>query len=116
MLPTEADISIVGGSRGGGKSYVLLMNALYDITNPNFRAIIFRKDLDDLSDIIDTSHELYDEYGTFNRAKNDLVSARVALMGLKPRQKGDNDMFTDPQLYSDDPESERPKGYTYISC
>ena len=51
-----------------------------------------------------------------NRAKNDLVSARVALMGLKPRQKGDNDMFTDPQLYSDDPESERPKGYTYISC
>lgn len=73
MLPTEADISIVGGSRGGGKSYVLLMNALYDITNPNFRAIIFRKDLDDLSDIIDTSYELYDEYGTFNRAKNDLT-------------------------------------------
>lgn len=73
MLPTEADISIVGGSRGGGKSYVLLMNALYDITNPNFRAIIFRKDLDDLSDIIDTSQELYDEFGTFNRAKNDLT-------------------------------------------
>lgn len=73
MLASTADITIGGGSRGGGKSYVLLMNSLYDITNPNFRAIIFRKDLDDLSDIIDTSHELYDEYGTYNRAKNDMT-------------------------------------------
>ena len=46
MLSSVADISIVGGSRGGGKSYILLMQALYDITNPNFRAIIFRKELD----------------------------------------------------------------------
>lgn len=73
MLASPADISIVGGARGGGKSYVLLMNALYDITNPNFRAIIFRKDLDDLSDIIDTSAELYSIYGTYNRAKNDMT-------------------------------------------
>lgn len=73
MLSTPADIAIVGGSRGGGKSYVLLMNALYDITHPNFRAIIFRKDLDDLTDIIDTSAELYSDYGTYNRAKNDMT-------------------------------------------
>jgi len=73
MISSVADISIVGGSRGGGKSYILLMQALYDITNPNFRAIIFRKDLDDLSDIIDTSHELYDTYGTYNKAKNDMT-------------------------------------------
>ena len=43
MLSSYADISIVGGARGGGKSYVLPMNALYDITNPHLRAIIFRK-------------------------------------------------------------------------
>lgn len=73
MLSSIADISIVGGSRGGAKSYTMLMNTLYDITNPNFRAIIFRKDLDDLTDIIDTSHELYDDYGTYNRAKNDMT-------------------------------------------
>lgn len=73
MLATPADIAIVGGSRGGGKSYILLMNALYDITNPNFRAIIFRKDLDDLSDIIDTSQELYSDFGVYNRAKNDMT-------------------------------------------
>ena len=73
MLSSTADISIVGGSRGGGKSYVLLMQALYDITNPNFRAIIFRKELDDLTDIIDTSYELFDTYGVFNKSKNDLT-------------------------------------------
>ena len=73
MLCSDADISIIGGGRGGGKSYVLLMNALYDITNPHFRAIIFRKELDDLSDIIDTSDEIFSDYGTYNRAKNDMT-------------------------------------------
>ena len=73
MLSSPADISIEGGGRGGGKSYVLLMNSLYDITNPNFRAIIFRKDLDDLSDLIDTSQDIYGDYGTYNRAKNDMT-------------------------------------------
>ena len=73
MLSSSADISIVGGGRGGGKSYILLMNALYDITNPNFRAIIFRKDLDDLTDLIDTSNSIYSDYGLYNRAKNDMT-------------------------------------------
>ena len=73
MLCSSADISIIGGGRGGGKSYVLLMNALYDITNPHFRAIIFRKELDDLSDIIDTSNEIFSDFGTYNRAKNDMT-------------------------------------------
>lgn len=73
MLASNADISIEGGGRGGGKSYVLLMNALYDITNPNLRAIIFRKDLDDLSDLIDTSGDIYKDFGIYNRAKNDMT-------------------------------------------
>ena len=73
MLKSEADISIVGGSRGGGKSYILLMNVLYDINNPNLRSIIFRKEIDDLSDIIDTSKEIFDDIGTYNRSKNDMT-------------------------------------------
>jgi len=73
MLSCVADIMICGGARGGGKTYLLLMQSLFDITNPNFRAIIFRKDLDDLSDIIDTSNELYLDYGNYNRAKNDMT-------------------------------------------
>ena len=73
MLASPADISIVGGGRGGGKSYVLLMNPLYDIHKANFRAIIFRKELDDLSDLVNTSAEIYQEFGTYNRAKNDMT-------------------------------------------
>ena len=73
MLSSPADISIVGGGRGGGKSYVLLMQVLYDIYNPNLRSIIFRKVLDDLSDIIDTSNELFTDFGIYNRAKNDMT-------------------------------------------
>lgn len=73
MLMSEADITIGGGSRGGGKTISLLMNALYDVTAPNFRAIILRKELDDLADIADTSSMLFDEYGTYNRSKNDMT-------------------------------------------
>ena len=73
MLMSPADITIGGGSRGGGKTHALLMNALYDITDGNFKAIILRKELDDLSDIADTSMSLFDEYGTYNRSKNDMT-------------------------------------------
>lgn len=73
MLMSNADITIGGGSRGGSKSFSLLMYALYNITDPNYRAIILRKTLDDLSDLADTSNMLYEEYGTYNRSKNDMT-------------------------------------------
>ena len=73
MLMSEADITIGGGSRGGSKSFSLLMSALYNVTDPNFRAIILRKELDDLSDIADTSTQLFQDFGTYNRSKNDMT-------------------------------------------
>lgn len=73
MLMSDADITIGGGSRGGSKTFSLLMSALYNITDPNFRAIILRKELDDLSDIADTSSQLFEDYGTYNRSKNDMT-------------------------------------------
>jgi len=73
MLKSEADITIGGGSRGGSKSFSLLMAALYNITDSNFRAIILRKELDDLADIADTSSMLYNDFGTYNRSKNDMT-------------------------------------------
>jgi type I restriction enzyme R subunit len=82
MLASDADISIVGGGRGGGKSAALIFNGLYDYNNPNFRAIIFRKELDDLSDIIDTSNDFYKTIGTYNRAKNDLMKKVSAVAGV----------------------------------
>lgn len=73
MLMSPADITIGGGSRGGSKSFSLLMSALYNITDPNYRAIILRKTLDDLSDLADTSNMLFEDYGTYNRSKNDMT-------------------------------------------
>jgi len=73
MLMSEADITIGGGSRGGSKTFSLLMDALYNVTDSNFRAIILRKELDDLADIADTSSQLFQEYGSYNRSKNDMT-------------------------------------------
>ncbi len=73
MLMSEADITIGGGSRGGSKTFSLLMSALYNVTDPNFRAIILRKELDDLADIADTSNMLFQDFGTYNRSKNDMT-------------------------------------------
>lgn len=73
MLASKADIVIGGGSRGGGKTRALLFHPCYDIYNNHFRGIIFRKGLDDLSDMIDESYEVYNDFGEFNRAKNDLT-------------------------------------------
>ena len=43
FLSTEADICIYGGAAGGGKSFALLLEALRNIDNSNFNAMIFRR-------------------------------------------------------------------------
>ena len=43
FLETSADIAIMGGAAGGGKSWGLLMEALRHIDNPGFGAVIFRR-------------------------------------------------------------------------
>lgn len=40
-----ADIVICGGNRGGGKSAALFFDSFYDIMEPTFRALMFRKEL-----------------------------------------------------------------------
>lgn len=72
ILACPADIVIGGGSRGGGKTAALLMEALYDIYEPKFRALILRKEIDDLSDLIDTSPMFYSQFGEYNRSKSDM--------------------------------------------
>jgi len=48
VLLSDADITLCGSSRGGGKSYALILDALYDIHNPMFGGMFFRKETGEL--------------------------------------------------------------------
>lgn len=51
--------ALYGGAAGGGKSDALLAEALRQVNNKYYRAIIFRKTYPDLSELIDRSNEIY---------------------------------------------------------
>ncbi len=48
VLINDADILIIGGKRGGGKTHVMLMSPAYNIDNPNFVCHGFRREEDDI--------------------------------------------------------------------
>ena len=73
MLMQEADIIICGGSRGGSKSFSLLMEALKDIKNQHFNALLLRNEKDDLLDLVNTSYMLYGQFGQYNKSINDMT-------------------------------------------
>lgn len=73
ILSSDADIIIGGGSRGGSKSFTLLMEVLYDIYNPNFRSVILRAGTDDLADLVDVSFGLFRDFGEYNKSKDDMT-------------------------------------------
>jgi|ERR1035437_11017 PBSX family phage terminase large subunit len=54
---------LFGGSRGPGKTDAGLAWLLYDITHPMFRALVIRRNSDDLSDWIDRAGSMYRRYG-----------------------------------------------------
>ena len=62
FLQSSVDIAILGGGAGGGKTYALLMDPLYYVTNPGFRAVIFRRETTQIRSeggLWDTSRQLY---------------------------------------------------------
>jgi len=66
FLKCSADIAFYGGAAGGGKSYALLLDPLYDIHNPNFGAVIFRrttKQVTSQGGLWDTATDLYVDLG-----------------------------------------------------
>ena len=73
MLSINADIKIVGGSRGGSKSFSSLMEVLKDIKKPDFHAVIVRKEKDDLQSLITDSYKLFSQFGTYNKSQNDMT-------------------------------------------
>ena len=73
FLSNNVDITIYGGKRGGGKSWGLLAETLKDYSNSHFGAIIFRKEINDLTQLEKNSESLYRQFGTYNRSKNDMT-------------------------------------------
>jgi len=61
-----------GGQAGGGKSYALLLDALYQLHKPGYDAILFRrtyKQLREAGGLIDLSSEIYHHLGgTYNQS------------------------------------------------
>lgn len=66
MLSQDVDIWIGGGSRGGSKTFSLLLEALKDCQDQHFNGVIFRAEKPDLSEIENTSAEIFDQYGIYN--------------------------------------------------
>lgn len=72
MLSSMVDILICGGSRGGSKSFSLMLEALRDISNGRFKSTILRANIDSLSDLVDVSQEIYSHFGVYNRSRSDM--------------------------------------------
>lgn len=71
MLAQNVDILICGGSRGGSKSFSLLLEALKDIRKKNFNALLLRKETGDLAGLINDSYKVFSQFGDYNRSKDD---------------------------------------------
>jgi len=54
---------LFGGARGGGKTDSLMVWLLYWVTNPNYRALVIRKNADDLKDWVDRASRMYRDLG-----------------------------------------------------
>lgn len=73
MLAKNVDILIGGGSRGGSKSFSLLLEALKDVQHPDFHAAVFRGNKREMEKLIRDSRKIFSQYGTYNRAQNDMT-------------------------------------------
>jgi predicted phage terminase large subunit-like protein len=88
-LSSPADVVVMGGANGGGKSYWLLLEAARHIDVPGYRGVIFRRESTDITDpggLWDTSMGVFPQIGGWPRTnKLDWVfepDARVSFRGL----------------------------------
>ena len=73
FVGSNADLTFVGGNRGGGKTYAMLLEAIRDINNPYFNAAIFRKEKKDFDNLEKESNHLYSQYGRYNKSQSDMT-------------------------------------------
>ena len=62
-LESTADILFFGGAAGSLKTETMLVDAARESGNPNLRAIIFRQQFTQMTDIVDKTHKLYKPMG-----------------------------------------------------
>lgn len=62
-LASPADILFFGGAAGSLKTETMLVDATRESGNPNLRAIIFRQQFTQMTDIVDKTHRLYKAMG-----------------------------------------------------
>ncbi len=90
FLSHSADIVIYGGGAGGGKTYATLLDPLRDIDNPGFGCVIFRRELEMVTNeggLWDESQLLYSLLGAKSNSSK-LVwtfpsGARIGFDGVK---------------------------------
>lgn len=54
-------------------TWVMLAEPYYDLRNPNFNGIIFRKNKDDFDNIIKETRRMYRRWGHYNRSADDMA-------------------------------------------
>jgi hypothetical protein len=71
FLCSPAQEVFFGGEAGGGKSYALCHDFLYDVDNPNANGILFRKSFPDLEDLIFKAKEHFAGFSPkYNESKH----------------------------------------------
>lgn len=69
-LDSPADILFFGGAAGSLKTETMLVDAARESSNPNLRAIIFRQQFTQMTDIVDKTHRLYKPMGATYVGRN----------------------------------------------
>lgn len=59
FLNASEDEVLFGGGRGGGKSSALIADPLRYVESPNFRAVIIRRTMPELRELIDRARDIY---------------------------------------------------------
>lgn len=81
-LKSNADEILYGGGRGSGKTDTGMVWLLYDIANPEYRALVIRRNYTDLSDWIDRAKVMYQSVnGKFTGDKFTFPSGAIIRTG-----------------------------------